>query len=37
LRDKEMISRGWRVLRFWVSQLHDDMGGCLDRIEAELG
>ncbi len=37
LRDAEMQSRGWKVLRFWVHQLADDMEGCLDRIEHELG
>jgi very-short-patch-repair endonuclease len=37
LRDAEMRSRGWKVLRFWVHQLADDMEGCLDRIERELG
>lgn len=37
LRDAEMRSRGWKVLRFWVHQLAEDMEGCLDRIERELG
>lgn len=36
LRDKELIARGWKVRRFWVSELHHDMESCLDRIEADL-
>jgi len=36
LRDIEMRSRGWRVLRFWVHELEQDMEGCLDRIEREI-
>ena len=37
LRDQEMRARGWKVLRFWVHQLADDMEACLDSIERELG
>jgi very-short-patch-repair endonuclease/uncharacterized membrane protein len=37
LRDKEMHARGWKVLRFWVHQLAEDMEACLDSIERELG
>lgn len=37
LRDKEVIGRGWKVLRFWVHQLAEDMEACLDNIERELG
>ncbi|WP_315813849.1 AAA domain-containing protein [Bradyrhizobium sp. SZCCHNR2028] len=37
LRDIEVMSRGFKVLRFWVHQLADDMEGCLDHIERELG
>jgi very-short-patch-repair endonuclease len=36
LRDMEVMSRGFKVLRFWVHQLADDMEGCLDHIEREL-
>ncbi|WP_157450267.1 AAA domain-containing protein [Bradyrhizobium sp. ARR65] len=36
LRDKEVFARGWKVLRFWVHQLAEDMEGCLDDIEREL-
>lgn len=35
-RDEEMTGRGWSVMRFWVHQLADDTGGCIDRIEREL-
>ena len=37
LRDQEMRGRGWKVLRFWVHQLAEDMEACLDTIERELG
>ncbi len=35
-RDEEMTGRGWSVIRFWVHELADDIGGCIDRIEREL-
>lgn len=35
-RDEEMTARGWSVQRFWVHELADDMGDCVDRIEREL-
>ncbi|RWK87962.1 MAG: DUF559 domain-containing protein [Mesorhizobium sp.] len=36
LRDAELRARGWKVLRFWVHELANDMEACLDRIEHEL-
>ena len=36
LRDKEMIARGWKVRRFWVSELERNMEKCLDLIDADL-
>ena len=27
---------GWRVMRFWVYELRDDMAGCVRRIKAAL-
>jgi very-short-patch-repair endonuclease len=36
LRDREMNTRGWKVLRFWVHELANDMEGCVDRIERAL-
>ena len=36
LRDREMTTRGWKVLRFWVHELANDMEGCVDRIERAL-
>ena len=37
LRDAELMARGWKVARFWVHELEQDMEGCLERIERELG
>jgi very-short-patch-repair endonuclease len=36
LRDKELIARGWKVRRFWVSELYYEMEICLDRIQSDL-
>jgi very-short-patch-repair endonuclease len=36
MRDSELRARGWKVLRFWVHELAEDMEGCVDRIEREL-
>lgn len=32
-RDHQLASLGWKVLRFWVYELRDDMEACLERIE----
>jgi very-short-patch-repair endonuclease len=37
LRDREMNARGWKVRRFWVWELQNDMEGCLDDVERDLG
>lgn len=37
LRDRALIALGWRVRRFWVHELADDMESCLDNIERDLG
>ncbi len=34
-RDHQLQSLGWKVRRFWVHELRDDMGGCVDRIIAD--
>lgn len=34
-RDHQLSGLGWKVLRFWVYELRDDMEKCLERIEAE--
>jgi very-short-patch-repair endonuclease len=31
-RDLTITSVGWRVIRFWVHELKDDMGGCITQI-----
>jgi len=31
-RDIQLQGAGWRVLRFWVYQLREDMEGCVDKI-----
>jgi very-short-patch-repair endonuclease len=36
LRDRELITRGWKVRRFWVHELAEDMEQCLDLIERDL-
>lgn len=36
-RDHLVRSLGWRVLRFWVYELRDDMEECIDRVVRELG
>jgi len=36
LRDAEMAARGWRVRRFWVSELDRNMEKCLDLIVDDL-
>ena len=35
-RDHQLRSLGWRVRRFWVDELHNDLEGCLDRIERDV-
>jgi very-short-patch-repair endonuclease len=35
-RDQQLKSMGWRVRRFWVDELSNDMEGCIDIIEREL-
>lgn len=35
-RDLQIGGMGWRVMRFWVYELRDDMAGCVRRIKAAL-
>ncbi|RRH70142.1 AAA domain-containing protein [Falsigemmobacter faecalis] len=35
-RDHQMQSMGWRVRRFWVDELSENMEACLERIEQDL-
>jgi very-short-patch-repair endonuclease len=35
-RDFQLRSAGWKVLRFWVSELDKDMEVCVESIEREL-
>lgn len=37
LRDREMKTRGWKVRRFWVSEIDRNMEMCLDIIDSDLG
>ena len=32
-RDHQLQGLGWKILRFWVYELRDDMEGCLERVE----
>lgn len=36
-RDHQMRSLGWKVRRFWVNELKQDMECCLDLVEQDLG
>ena len=36
-RDHQMRSLGWKVRRFWVDKLMQDMENCLDLVEQDLG
>lgn len=36
-RDHQMRSLGWIVRRFWVDELTQNMEGCLDLVERDLG
>lgn len=33
IRNQRMMELGWDVMRFWVYQLRDDMGGCIMRVQ----
>jgi superfamily I DNA and/or RNA helicase/very-short-patch-repair endonuclease len=35
-RDLTITSCGWRVIRFWVNELKDDMDGCIAKIRDAL-
>ena len=35
-RDFQVQSLGWRVCRFWVYELRDDMDKCVARVEEHL-
>jgi very-short-patch-repair endonuclease len=32
LRNQRLIELGWDVMRFWVYQVRDDLGGCVERV-----
>lgn len=36
-RDHVVQSLGWRVQRFWVYELKEDMEGCVERIKQSIG
>ena len=36
-RDLTLESAGWKVMRFWVHELRDQMDDCLNKIEKEWG
>ena len=33
-RDRVLRDAGWKVVRFWVHQLRDDMDGCVEAIRS---
>lgn len=32
LRNRRLMESGWEVLRFWVYEIRDDLGGCVKRV-----
>jgi very-short-patch-repair endonuclease len=36
-RDIQLQGAGWKVMRFWVYQLREDLDGCIDKILAVWG
>ena len=40
VRDQVLVADGWKVMRFWVYELREDLPGCVDKIrqawEAEI-
>jgi len=32
IRNQRLIELGWDVIRFWVYEIRDDLGGCIERI-----
>lgn len=36
LRDQRLKAAGWKVRRFWVHELEQDMESCLDRVQRDL-
>ena len=36
MRDEQVKKHGWIPLRFWSSEITNDLNGCVDRIEAEI-
>lgn len=35
-RDQVLIANGWKILRFWVYELREDMERCLEKIKATI-
>lgn len=35
-RDHTLRGLGWRIMRFWVYELRDDMEGCVERVRREI-
>jgi very-short-patch-repair endonuclease len=35
-RDATMTAAGWRIMRFWNNEVHDNLEGCLQRIAAAV-
>ncbi len=36
-RDHQLRGLGWKILRFWVYELRDNMEGCLERVDEAIG
>jgi len=33
-RDQSLVAAGWKIMRFWVYQLREDMDGCVNRVKS---
>ena len=34
IRNQRLIELGWDIMRFWVYQVRDDIGGCVERVQS---
>jgi DNA mismatch endonuclease (patch repair protein) len=34
--NRDLVDKGWQVMRFWEKEVHKDLEGCLERVLAHL-